>query len=653
MKAHQLATQALPTHTYAKGKFLQQHQLLYRTYNSESLLVRSVLEVAGFHPTDSHDWNVLWLAGAPLDYLFKGLNEHQRINHFPRTMEITRKDRLCAAMERLKDRSGAKACKFYPETYVLPQQLAAFQAAYEARHCPWILKPCASSQGRGISLLDPQGASLPTESCVVSRYIDDPLLVNGLKFDLRLYVLVSCMCPLRVYLYEEGLTRFACEPFVPVSMSKSRFIHLTNYSINKKSELFQQNCDEKADNTGHKWSLSALFRKLEAEGRDIQLLWARIYDLIVKTVLGTEEDTVTAMERLGIHRCNCFDLLGFDVMVDRQLRPWLLEVNLSPSLAVDSPLDLLVKSTLVADAFNLIGVRAFNRKSADKSKIRARIKAQRAVSQLGEYIPGNQYKDMLRDTLEEYSRREHFLRLYPSSHSNNYDQYFASPRAENKWLYSVLFQGLSPSFSPTKPPLPDLLSTSFVEKSMGDRGKSFTRRRNLSTDAELPFLPGLKKVKARKKGKVRLLDVLQEYMGRIVCELANKASLSSDWKQRFEGFAEHMKWGDVKTDTVPTLRQALSVKLDQFQRKRELDGLYGPARTAAEAETAEAGRQGLEQASVRQLERMLQSAGSRTNRKAVAALFDAEGRGLLEALQGTGKEQSCLTTEQDEGEEVA
>ena len=651
VKEHQLATESLPTHTYAKGKFLQQHQLLYRTYNSESLLVRSVLELAGFHPTDSHDWNVLWLAGAPLDYLYKGLNEYQRINHFPRTMEITRKDRLCEAMERLKGRNGAKVCKFYPETYVLPQQSAAFQTAYEARHCSWIVKPCASSQGRGISLLDPHSASLPTESCVISRYIEDPLLVNGLKFDLRLYVLVSCICPLRVYLYEEGLARFACEPYVPIPFSKSRFIHLTNYSINKKSELFQQNRDEKADNIGHKWSLSALFRKLEAEGRDVELLWARVYDLIVKTVLGMEEETVSAMSTLGLHRGNCFDLLGFDVMVDRKLRPWLLEVNLSPSLAVDSPLDLHIKSSLIADTFNLVGVRAFNRRVADYSKIRSRLKAQKGAMafQPNDPLP---YKDMLRETLEEYSRRGHFLRLYPSSHSHSYDPYFSSPRPENKWLYSVLFQGLSPAVSP---PLPALLSTALIEAKVTQR--SFTHRRNRSTDADFPGFPALEKAKSGKKVKVRLLDVLSEYITRIASELANHSSLSSEWKQRFEGFKAHMKWGDVSTDSIPALRQSLYQKLDQLQRKRELEGLYGLAYTAAEAEAGEAGKLRLEQASVRQLEGILQAAGSRHTRKAVSSLFDAKGRGLLATLRVAGRKQqrspSCLTSEQCEGEEVA
>jgi len=79
------------------------------------------------------------------------------------------------------------------------------------------------------------------ESLVISKYISNPLLINGLKFDLRLYVLVTSFDPLKIYIYNEGLVRFASEPYDISNIKQNVFAHLTNYSINKKSENFIQN----------------------------------------------------------------------------------------------------------------------------------------------------------------------------------------------------------------------------------------------------------------------------------------------------------------------------------------------------------------------------------------------------------------------------
>jgi hypothetical protein len=68
----------------------------------------------------------------------------------------------------------------------------------------------------------------------------------------------------------------------------------------------------------------------------------------------------------GSLKSNCFDLFGFDIILDQDLKPWILEVNLSPSLAFDSPLDFHIKSNLIIDALNIVGVRKFNRNKDGK-----------------------------------------------------------------------------------------------------------------------------------------------------------------------------------------------------------------------------------------------------------------------------------------------
>lgn len=74
---------------------------------------------------------------------------------------------------------------------------------------------------------------------LISRYIDRPFLVNGLKWDLRIYVLVTSFYPLIVYVYSDGLTRFAVNKYNENSKDYSDVnTHLTNYSLNKFSDKF-------------------------------------------------------------------------------------------------------------------------------------------------------------------------------------------------------------------------------------------------------------------------------------------------------------------------------------------------------------------------------------------------------------------------------
>jgi hypothetical protein len=106
----------------------------------------------------------------------------------------------------------------------------------------------------------------------------------------------------------------------------------------------------------------------------MNLLWSRIYDLIIKTLLCSENYIQANMKKNGCHRTNCYELFGFDVLIDSDLKPWLLEVNISPSMATDAPLDLMIKSTLCVDTFNLIGIKRFDRKKESMNKIKHRMK---------------------------------------------------------------------------------------------------------------------------------------------------------------------------------------------------------------------------------------------------------------------------------------
>jgi len=328
----------------------------FRIEHTEAPVVRDTLLTNGMTQTTGRDWLVQWSGPGLRDSAYQDMNEFQRVNHFPGSTELTRKDRLWMNFRDMAQTFG-DAFDFVPQTFVLPGQMQEFLDCYQKKGGLWIVKPNASSRGRGIFVLR-DVADLPVdEMSVVSRYVENPLLIQGLKFDLRVYVLVTSYEPLRAYIYREGLVRFASKPYSkdPKHLTDA-YRHLTNYSINKGSSSFVENSEVQADNVGHKWSISALNKHLRCIGVDAELMWTRIMDAIVKSLLSVEPVIGARTKATANYSHNCFELYGFDVLVDQDLKPWLLEVNLSPSMQADSPLDWQIKSSLLSDSFNLVGI---------------------------------------------------------------------------------------------------------------------------------------------------------------------------------------------------------------------------------------------------------------------------------------------------------
>lgn len=116
----------------------------------------------------------------------------------------------------------------------------------------WIMKPIGKCQGKGIFLFN-KLAQISTwksdykwkpenpqaESYIAQRYIIDPLLIGGKKFDLRIYVLVLSYQPLTFYLYRTGFARFTSFRYSSnVEDITNNYIHLTNVAIQKTSENY-------------------------------------------------------------------------------------------------------------------------------------------------------------------------------------------------------------------------------------------------------------------------------------------------------------------------------------------------------------------------------------------------------------------------------
>lgn len=261
------------------------------------LLVRRTLVNSGFRLIKKcQNWCGTWGKHMKSTY-FKRLKECQKVNHFPGTFQIGRKDRLWYNFSRIMIKHGKREFNFVPRTYVLPHDLRSFRQVWEktGNKERWIVKPPASARGTGIRVVHRWSQIPKARSVIVQQYLSRPMLIRGAKFDLRLYVLVTSYNPLRVYLYSDGLVRFASVKYNDdINYLSDRFMHLTNYSINKTSATYTNN--DSADScTGHKWTLRTLWSYLEQENINVAKLWASIKDMIVKTMIAGEPSISSLM----------------------------------------------------------------------------------------------------------------------------------------------------------------------------------------------------------------------------------------------------------------------------------------------------------------------------------------------------------------------
>ncbi|XP_072763797.1 tubulin polyglutamylase TTLL5-like isoform X1 [Anoplolepis gracilipes] len=424
----------------------KQLHMTYKIFQTDTRLINLLLQSHGLIevPMNEMDFNILWMGNHPKPDVLRNLMPYQKVNHFPRSYEITRKDRLYKNIEAMQRSKGFRHLDFIPQTFLLPTEAKELISAHFRYRGLWIVKPKASSRGRGIYIVNNPEKILTDESVIVAQYINNPLLVDGHKCDLRLYVAVTNYDPLLIYLYEEGLVRFAAVKYDGGNQYIwNPCMHLCNYSINKFHVDYVKSEDPDAENVGHKWTLSALLRHLRSMGQDTESLMQRIEDIIIKSILATASGIVSGLKQFVKHPDTCFELFGFDILIDDTLKPWLLEVNLTPSLGCDSPLDVRLKSALIADLFTLVGIPAVDPILRSQSLNRAGLNSNKKISyrrvQSAETLPqekkninrSNKNKGLsleqqriVTSAKAQFERRGGFVRIFPSPKSwELYSQY--------------------------------------------------------------------------------------------------------------------------------------------------------------------------------------------------------------------------------------
>ncbi|CAE8612104.1 unnamed protein product [Polarella glacialis] len=290
----------------------------------------------------------------------------QTVSRIDAFLQFCKKANLAQCLNQW-DEELPEAFSFSPKTWILPQDAADLRSAMmrSGKEDTFIAKPTGGAQGKGIILAkkwkELEGIVMKSKAfgdstskkqnpCeyVVQRYLAHPLLLEGLKFDMRLYVVVTSVVPMRAYLFKEGLARFCTVPYEPPQDGnmKEAKMHLTNFAVNKKSKDFQQSAigDESkgTDDTGSKRSVSSVLRQIQTVyGADPDEFWSKVESLAANTLMalrpGLLEYYIEGQKPLHPLAPKAFQLIGLDVIIDGDMEPRLLELNANASLSATQP----------------------------------------------------------------------------------------------------------------------------------------------------------------------------------------------------------------------------------------------------------------------------------------------------------------------------
>jgi len=366
-------------------------------------LLGSILSHRGWKRTNDDNWTFYWKSARPSKTELLTCKPHQFVNHFPQTHNITKKGHLQFLLKSFYAKYG-EIFDFVPSSFLYTIYTKDLLMRYFGNDTKkiWIGKPVALSRGRGIlitrnledfffkslnqqkmdfyytppddivhsnldqprdTLTHPNNMEMTTEDIskkpymvIVQEYIPNPHLISGYKHDMRIYVLITSLHPLTIYLFNDGLSRFCTEEFSLEDLNPMR--HLTNTSIHHKlwqEGKISQDSEERFNQAittalgpgdFSKRRLRSMFAHLYDCGIDLQHIWRQIKKVIILTLLPlTEEPKVDT---------KCFELLGFDILLTDKLKPMLIEVNLGPSLSSTCPTDNIVKMPLLQDMLDIV-----------------------------------------------------------------------------------------------------------------------------------------------------------------------------------------------------------------------------------------------------------------------------------------------------------
>ena len=191
-------------------------------------------------------------------------------------------------------------------------------------------------------------------------------LIRGYKYDIRFHGLISTIKPLKLYIYNEGFVRLSTEKY-DYNNFTDKFSFLTNLDLNKHNRKYIYPKKHKDIERSNLWNLSTLKNYFFKNNLDYNKLFEEVKDIFIKMVFSVRKKLIEKIIKTNLSFTNFYHLIGFDIILDNDLKPYLLETNRRAGMRDDNAAEIVYTHNMIVDTLNIIGLRSinFNDKNSD------------------------------------------------------------------------------------------------------------------------------------------------------------------------------------------------------------------------------------------------------------------------------------------------
>lgn len=267
-----------------------------------------------FDPTTPQKWSLYIVSIIIFSLFSSNLESHRKVNHFPGNGHITNKVDLAITRN-----------PYIPRAFQLPKDKDDF-LEYSKTH-PKSKFVQKHNQHRHIYIRGLDEIDFNDHNSFIQEYIQSPFLVDGHKFDIGVYVIITSIDPLRIYMYKgEILFRYCPHQYYPFDPTdQDKYVVGDNYLPSWKVPALEKYHEL---GFGMKNSFDAYVRSLN---KNPQIVWDQVEDAIMSVILEKEAKLIEAMKQFQ-YRSSFFEMMRFDLIIDEHLKVYLLESNMSPNL---------------------------------------------------------------------------------------------------------------------------------------------------------------------------------------------------------------------------------------------------------------------------------------------------------------------------------